>query len=235
MKWGKMKIAKIYKTTYQETISSWKVQKIIESWRLYHNPKKVEKQAKRSRKTRATPKRKMTELQGLKWYQKKAGYIICLDTITIHWNGMKRYIFTAIDKYGKIAFARMYVNKSSQSAQDFLLRLYYLLDGNMPRVGHDNGSEKKLFQSACRKLAIEQYWSRPHTPKDNANNERFNRTLEEEFIEMGNFHENPRIFNQRLTEWLVEYNFVRPHESLGYQTPVEYSGLSPMWSSCTKI
>ncbi|MBE9515011.1 MAG: transposase [Chloroflexi bacterium] len=26
----------------------------------------------------------------------------------------------------------------------------------------------------------------------------------------------------RLTEWLVEYNFNRPHQSLGYVAPTEY-------------
>src|SRR3990172_6566284 len=50
-------------------------------------------------------KKRITELKlhGLRWYEKTSGYIICLDTIVIHWNGLKRYIFTAIDKYGKVA------------------------------------------------------------------------------------------------------------------------------------
>jgi len=28
--------------------------------------------------------------------------------------------------------------------------------------------------------------------------------------------------NPRLTEWLIEYNFNRPHQSLAYHAPVEY-------------
>jgi transposase InsO family protein len=71
------------------------------------------------------------------------------------------------------------------------------------------------------------------TPKDNPNNERFNRTLREEFIALGNFHSDPEVFNRHLTEWLIEYNFKRPHEALGYQTPMKSSHLSPMYSSCT--
>jgi len=46
------------------------------------------------------------------------------------------------------------------------------------------------------------------------------------------------IFNQRLTEWLIEYNFERPHQSLDYLTPIEftqkYTKVLPMWSSSTK-
>lgn len=60
------------------------------------------------------------------------------------------------------------------------------------------------------------------TPKDNATNERFNRTLEEEFIQMGNRVLDLNEFNRRMTEWLVEYNFRRPHQSLGYLSPINF-------------
>jgi transposase InsO family protein len=234
MYYGKMKLKKLYEKKYKEAISSWKIQYVITSWGLYRNPKKTARVATKRKRSRSQAKKKLTELNDLRWYQKKAGYIICLDVVTVYWNGMKRYFFTAIDKYGKVAFAHMYVNKSSQSARDFLLRLLYLTDGKLPRVGHDNGSEfKKLFGRACRQLKVEQYWSRPRTPKDNPDNERFNRTLREEFLGEGNFNPDPIVCNRRLTEWLIEYNFIRPHESLQYQTPVERSKVLPMWSSCT--
>lgn len=231
-RYGKMKLARIYQDEYGEKISSWKIQKVIEKYGLYWKPKKAARIA-RKRKL-AQKKKRITELGNLPWWQKKAGYIICLDTIVIYWNQTKRYIFTAIDKYGKVAFARMYRSKSTVNAKDFLLRLNYLMDGQVPRVGHDNGSEfQKYFGQACQELKIEQYWSRVRTPKDNATNERFNRTLEEEFLELGNFNTDPEIFNPRLTEWLVEYNFHRPHTALNYKTPIQYSNLSPMYSSYT--
>ena len=231
IRWGKMKIAKVYRDEYQEGISSWKVQKVIEDYKLYYNPQKTAKLAKKKRKNK---KKKRIDKLNINWYQKKAGYIICLDTVTIHWNSIKRYIFTAIDKYGKVAYARMYKNKSSKSGEDFLYRLYYLLDGKIPRVGHDNGTEfEKYFRQACLKLKIEQYYSRVRTPTDNPNNERFNRTLQEEFIALGNFSSNPEVFNRDLTEWLIEYNFKRPHQALKYETPMKVSHLSPTYSSCT--
>jgi len=235
IRWGKEKLAIVYGQTYCEKISSWKVQKVIETWKLYYHPEKARKN--RLKRKRAKKKKRITELNldKLYWFQKKAGYIICLDTVTIYWNSLKRYIFTAIDKYGKVAYARMYKNKSSKNGEDFLLRLNFLLDGKMLRVGHDNGSEfEKCFKLACQKLQIEQYYSRVRTPKDNPNNERFNRTIQEEFIDLGNFHTDPGIFNRNLTEWLIEYNFQRPHEALGYMTPMKISKVSPMYSSCTK-
>ena len=234
MTYGKEKQAVIYKREYGESISSWKIQKVIEEKKLYPNLVKATK--KRRKRQRATKKKRITELElhKLPWYKKKAGYIVCLDTVEIRWKGLKRHIFTAIDKYGKFAFARMYKTKSSLNGKDFLYRLHYLLDGQVPRVGHDNGSEfEKYFKVTCGELNIEQYYSRVKTPKDNPDNERFNQTLQREFINLGHFHPEPEEFNKMLTKWLVEYNFLRPHQSLGYKTPFEYSKVLPMYSSST--
>ena len=135
----------------------------------------------------------------------------------------KRYIFTAIERDTKIAFARMYKNNSSYCARDFLLRLYFLLDGNIQYLHSDNGSEfAKYFDQACAELQIPHYFSQVPTPKDHAEIERFNRTLEEEFLQIGHYIDDPEIFNPLLTEWLIEYNFKRPHESLKYQTPFDF-------------
>jgi len=57
-----------------------------------------------------------------------------------------------------------------------------------------------LFEEICNKLNIAHYFSRVKMPKDNAMNEKFNRTLKEEFIKLGNFTAEPSLFNQRLTE-----------------------------------
>jgi transposase InsO family protein len=147
-------------------------------------------------------------------------------------------LFTAIDRYTKLAYARMYTTKSTVNAEDFLLRLHYLLGGQMEQVGHDNGSEfQGHFKATCEKLGIPQYHSRVKTPKDNATNERFNRTLREEFVEAGNAYDDPAVFNRWLTDWLVEYNAHRPHQSLGYVTPMSFiqahAKVTPRWSSTT--
>ena len=234
IKYGKMKLSKLYEREYKESISSWKIQKVIEKYHLYFNPIKTARIA--SKRNKSQKKKRITELKlnKLPSYKKKAGYIICVDTIVIHWSGLKRYILTAIDKYSKVGFARMYKSKSSYNAKDFLYRLMYLTDNKIKRIGHDNGSEfAGYFKQACVKLGIEQYHSRNHTPKDNPDNERFNQTLEYEFIQLGNFTANVDTFNRNLTEWLIEYNFVRPHETLNYETPIQVSKVLPMWSSCT--
>ena len=58
---------------------------------------------------------------------------------------------------------------------------------------------------------------------DNTVCERFNRTLNEEFIQLGNSTSDIEIFNTKLTDWLVEYNFRRPHQNLDYMTPIGFT------------
>ena len=128
----------------------------------------------------------------------------------------------------------------SYSAKDFLQRLSYLLDGKFDNLQTDNGSEfLKHFETACAKLKVPHYFSRTRTPKDNSECERFNRTLQEEFIAMGNMTEDIDLFNRNLTDWLIEYNFNRPHQTLNYLTPIEftqkYAKVSKMYSSNTPI
>ncbi|MCM8793955.1 MAG: integrase core domain-containing protein, partial [Candidatus Omnitrophica bacterium] len=61
----------------------------------------------------------------------------------------------------------------------------------------------------------------------------------------GNLDLDCERFNRNLTEWLIEYNFNRPHKSLDYLTPMEYiekelpkirnpAELLPMWSARTR-
>lgn len=232
LRYGKEKLSILYQQIYREPISSWKIQKTIEKYKLYYHPLKTARIARK--RQRALKKKRITELK----QRKVSGFLLCLDIIVIHWNGLKRYIFTAIDKWSKVAFARMYTARSSYNARDFLYRLDYLLDSKIDNIQHDNDSTfEKYFKQGCQELNINQYYSRPRTPDDNPNNERFNRTLQEEFIQLGNFTPNLQEFNHNLTEWLLEYNFHRPHQSLNYITPIQFTNkyfkVLPMYPSST--
>jgi transposase InsO family protein len=232
--YGKMKLLKLYQDRYPDdlNITSWKIQCIIERANIYYHP---EKQARINRKRVLSQKRKkITQLK----MKKIKGFLLCLDTVTLYWMGQKRYIITAIDKWTKVAFARMYTTHSSYNTRDFLYRLYYLLDGKIENIQTDNGSEfKRYFDQSCAKLKLPHYHSRVKTPKDNPDNERFNRTLQEEFINMGNMTDDAELFNRKLTEWLIHYNFQRPHQTLDYMPPInftfKYHNVLPMYPSST--
>ncbi|MFN6946557.1 MAG: integrase core domain-containing protein [Cytophagaceae bacterium] len=77
------------------------------------------------------------------------------------------------------------------------------------------------------------YFSYPHCPKINTYIERYNRTIQEEFIDnnLDVIYDKP-FFNQRLAEYLIFYNTKRPHKALGLKIPLEYlienGGMSQM-------
>lgn len=234
IRYGKEKIKCIYEKEFNEPISSWKVQRVIERHNLYHRAEKTAKL--KIKRKRNQFKKRITELK----QEKRNGFLIAFDGLTIYFNQYKRYIFTAVDVYSKIAFARMYSSKSSKNASDFLKRINYLLEGKIENIQTDNGSEfAKYFKQLVEKLNFTHYFSRPRTPQDNPFDERFNRTLKEEFIQLGNLTYDCDVFNRRLTEWLIEYNFHRPHQSLGYETPINfhnnYHKVLPMYPSSTEI
>jgi len=238
MHYGKLKLKRLYLKKYGEEISSWKIGKVIQKHELYPNKKKAEKQRN---KLKNTVKRNRIQRLNIK---EEHWFLLHLDTIVIYWGSVKRYILTAIDHHGKIAYARMYTAKSSRSAKDFLYRLHYLIDADILNIQTDNGSEFfKEFEEALKQLSILHWFSRPRTPQDNSVVEKFNQTLQQEWLNDGNFTPNIKEFNEHLTEWLIEYNFERPHQTLDYQTPFEYledtlrkqQKLLPMYSASAVI
>ena len=240
--YGKKKLKVIYQREYQEEISTWKIERVIRKHKLYPDRIKAEKTARKRVRARERPKKRITQLTK----HRKPYFLFQLDTIVLYYSNLKRYILTAVDHATKLGYARMYKNKSSRAATDFLYRLKYLINQPIKNLQTDNGSEFALeFGRATVKLGIQRYFSRVRTPKDNPEVERFNQTLEYEWLYDSNLSLDPAAFNPRLTEWLIEYNFNRPHETLDYLTPIEYterelirirgpSRVLPMWSARTR-
>jgi hypothetical protein len=77
----------------------------------------------------------------------------------------------------------------------------------------DNSSEfRKHFDGELRRLHMIHYYTYPKIPKMNAHLERFNRTIQEEFIDYHSFLLlNPDNFNRRLIDYLIFYNTERVH------------------------
>ncbi len=145
MRWGKVKLAKVYETVYDTTVSSWKVQYTIKKYNLYPNPARNKKiQAKR---TRRKTKKRTKDLKK----QPFPEFLIALDTIVLYWNGKQRYVLTAIDTVSKIAFARMYTTKHSRNAKDFIERMVYLLD-------YDLGTPATTTAVSLRKSIKKPLW-----------------------------------------------------------------------------
>jgi transposase InsO family protein len=148
-----------------------------------------------------------------------------IDTVVRHIDGTKRYIITAIDVTRRVAYAQAYTSHSSVTARDFLKQLLRIVPFEIVEIQTDNGSEfAKHFHEACVSLNIVHYHTYPRCPKMNAHIERFNRTVSEEFIvyHRALLRDDLTVFNNELVAWLRWYNEERPHESLGFLSPLEY-------------
>lgn len=69
------------------------------------------------------------------------------------------------------------------------------------------------------KLGVTVIHSRPYHPQSRGKNERFHRTLEAEVFTLRRFRDLAEV-QRAFDAWQMVYNFERPHEALGQETPV---------------
>jgi len=164
------------------------------------------------------------------------GHLISLDTIERFIHGSRRYILTATDGFSRFSFAWATTSHASAAAKEFFRIMLRVFPVPYAYVLTDNGSEfKKEFAKALRQEHLTHWKTYPHCPRMNGRTERFNRTLQEEFID---YHAgsllNPDNFNRQMVEYLLWYNGERPHYALELKSPVQFlvdkhPQLSRMW------
>ena len=64
-----------------------------------------------------------------------------MDTVSIFTDGIKRYMFTALDMTTRFAFAYAYKSNSSANGRDFLRKFTSVAPFPISHIQTDNGSE----------------------------------------------------------------------------------------------
>uniref|UniRef100_A0A7C3SML4 Integrase catalytic domain-containing protein n=1 Tax=Dictyoglomus turgidum TaxID=513050 RepID=A0A7C3SML4_9BACT len=192
-----------------KTISESTIYRIITNKKFFFHPRKITHYGKIVK----TEYRKKLRRKG---YQPEYPEdLLQIDSITRFKDGLKRYILTAIDCEGEFSFAYSYSSLSSKSAQDFFKKLESVFPFKIKAVQTDNGLEfEKYFRDELEKRGITHFWNYPKHFQMNAKTERFNRTLQEEFLDYHThlFYDLNEL-NQKLMEWLLFYNTQRLHYS----------------------
>lgn len=185
------------------------------------------------------PKKKKIRRNG--YYSLKPGDVNQTDSIVKFINGIKRYIITSIDEKSEFAFAYAYSSLSSNTSRDFFHKFDNVAPFEIKHIQTDNGQEfHKYFRDELEKRNIIQFFNYPKRPQMNAKVERFNRTIQEDFIDQNLYLLAYDInqFNQKLMDWLLWYNTKRPHQTLQQQSPIKYLintfGFSNMLWTSTK-
>lgn len=153
-----------------------------------------------------------------------AGDLVQIDSITHFAAGIKKYLITAVDVNTRFAFACAYPTLNSLAAKDFMGKLLMVTPFKIERIQTDNGGEfEKYFRDFVADNKIVHYNTYPKHPQSNGYIERFNRTIQEQYVHNNDYRlDNLNDFNQGLMEYLIWYNTEKPHRGLQLQTPLDY-------------
>jgi transposase InsO family protein len=141
------------------------------------------------------------------------GHCVALDTIEKHVWGRRYYVITFEDLYTRFSFAWETTSHASLAAKEFFGLCLKVFPFPIAFVLTDNGSEfMKHFDEELRRLHMIHYHTYPKTPKMNAHCERFNRTIQEEFVD---YHtsdlKTPEVFNAKLIETNKRFDSASPN------------------------
>lgn len=146
------------------------------------------------------------------------GDLVELDTIhLVRGDGTRVYVFTGLDVRTRFAHAWACEKASGRTALQFLTRMKRSTPFSIRMLQSDHGPEfSRLFRERAR---VEHRHSRVRRPNDNAHLERFNRTIQEEFL--NTLPKDTGVINRNLPKYLRYYNEKRHHFGLNLQTPLQ--------------
>ena len=78
------------------------------------------------------------------------------------------------------------------------------------------------FEQACQPRGLHRFVLPPRSPQLNGAVERANRTHTQEFYQVTPCSLEMNKLNRVLRHWEKIYNTVRPHQALGYLTPLQF-------------
>jgi len=133
------------------------------------------------------------------------------------------YRFVAIDTKTRIKFHVVYSVKTSNVASQFLKELDSKFPFPIETYQTDNGSEfLDKFHKWVEDNHRTHFFTYAYTPQMNGRVERVIKTDTEEFWDFQEPNNNLVELNVLAAEWDFVYNNIRPHQSLGNMTPMEY-------------
>jgi len=131
--------------------------------------------------------------------------------------------FTARDVISRWDVLEAHHRATARIASDFIQTLRERMPFPIRAFQVDGGSEFYAeFEEACREHGIRLFVLPPRSPKLNGAVERANRTHTEEFYEVTPCSWKVQELNQELLQWEKIYNTIRPHQALGYLTPLQF-------------
>jgi transposase InsO family protein len=156
----------------------------------------------------------------------------------------KLYLFIAIDRTSKFAFAQLAERANTKTASAFLDELVAAVPYTIHTVLTDNGIQfadlpknrngptarfrGHPFDRTCWKHGIEHRLTKPNHPWTNGQAERMNRTIKEATTKRYHYDSHEQL-RRHLGDFLNAYNFARRLKTLKGLTPYEH--ICQVWTS----
>jgi transposase InsO family protein len=150
----------------------------------------------------------------------------------------KLYLFVAIDRTSKFAFAQLVEKANRVTASAFLIALIAAVPYKIHTVLTDNGIQFRLppryadgptacyvthmFEMRCRENGIEHRFTRINHPWTNGQVERMNRTIKDATVKRYHYDSHAQL-RQHLDDFVSAYNFGRRLKTLKGLTSYEYT------------
>jgi transposase-like protein len=149
----------------------------------------------------------------------------------------KLFLFVAIDRTSKFAFAQLAEKANRVTASAFLTALIEAVPYKIHTVLTDNGIQftfppryadgptaryaTHMFDMRCRENGIEHRLTKPNHPWTNGQVERMNRTLKEATVRRYHYETHDQL-REHLATFLAAYNFAKRLKTLRGLTPYEF-------------
>lgn len=160
-----------------------------------------------------------------------------IDIAEVRTEEGKLYLFVAIDRTSKFAYAELHAHSDRMVAIAFLQALIKAVPYTIHTILTDNGGQfchapryrtgptallsPHLFDRLCRRHAIEHRLTKPNHPWTNGQVERMNRTLKDATVKRYHYQSHDQL-KQHLHTFLMAYNFAKRLKTLRGLTPYEY-------------
>ena len=155
-----------------------------------------------------------------------------LDFAEVQTEEGKQYVFVAIDRTSKLAFAELHPQATQAIAVDFLRRVLERIPYKVHKILTDNGIQfrnlphhtqvgRHPIGQLCEEWGIEQRFTKPAHPWTNGQVERLNRTLKEATIKRFHYESTAQL-NSHLQAFLLAYTFAKRLKQLKGLTPYEF-------------
>ena len=155
-----------------------------------------------------------------------------IDIAEVQTEEGKLYLFVAIDRTSKFAFAELHARATRPIAAAFLRRLIAAVPYKIHTILTDNSIQfanrakdryafKLLFDRICAVHGIDHRLTKISHPWTNGQVERMNRTLKEAMVQRYHYDTHQQL-REHLDTFLMAYNFARRLKTLHSLTPYEF-------------